>query len=37
MLQTGEIGDKTEGHLQHGGVQARLSPISGSIGEQENN
>ncbi len=24
MIQTGEIRDKTEGHLQHGGVQARL-------------
>ncbi len=27
VLQTGEIGDKTEGHLQHGEVQACLSPI----------
>ncbi len=36
VLRIGEIGDKSEGHLQHGGVQACLSPNSGSIGGGQN-
>ncbi len=35
VLQTGEIGDKTECHLQYGGVQTHLSPNSGGIGGQQ--
>jgi hypothetical protein len=33
MLQTHEFGDKAEGHLQHGQVQACLSPNTSGINE----